>query len=185
MTELQELAKLIQKRNLLECEITTLIGRPAALGHIGEFIASKIFHIALQESASHKSIDGYFIEGDLKGKSVDIKWYARLEGILDISKDLLPDYYLVMTGPKSAPLSSRGQSRPWAIDYVFLFDASALVEELKRARVKIGVATSIRQQFWAKAEIHPNPLNKILQLSTEQHEAINLFSTLSVSGQDD
>ena len=95
------LANLIHNRNKIAEEISLIIDRPAQIGHIGEFIASKIFQITLAESASEKAIDGYFSSGTLQGKSVNIKWYAKRENMLDITPDALPDYYLVMTGPKS------------------------------------------------------------------------------------
>ncbi|MBN1429655.1 MAG: hypothetical protein JXB07_14895 [Anaerolineae bacterium] len=155
MNDLRQLTKLIKKRNALECEITALIGRPAAIGHIGEYIASRVFHIALEESASCKSIDGHFEDGPLKYRTVNVKWYARQESILNITPDSLPDYYLVLAGPKSGATTSRGRVRPWVIENVFLFDAQPLVEELKCSSVKIGLATSVRQQLWTKAEIYP------------------------------
>jgi hypothetical protein len=175
MDDLAHLAELINKRNLLEREITALIGRPAEIGHIGEYIASRIFHITLVESASHKSIDGHFNIEPLKGRSVNIKWYAKLESALDITPDSLPDYYLVLTGPKSNAMTSRGRVRPWIIENVFLFDAPILVDELKRSGLKIGIATSVRQQFWAKAEIYPAQRNDALELSELQHTALMLF----------
>ena len=153
MDSLKQLAELIHKRNLIEREITALIGRPAAIGHIGEYIASRVFHIALEESASHKSIDGYFSDGALKGLSVNIKWYAQREGLLDITPAALPDYYLVLTGLKSQAMTSRGQVRPWGIESVSLFEAQPFVNELKRNDVKIGSAAGIRQHLWEKAEV--------------------------------
>ena len=90
--ELARLADLVKRRNALECEITELIARPASIGHIGEFIASRIFNISLQHSASSKGIDGHFNDGTLKNRSVNIKWYAMREGLLDITPDFLPDY---------------------------------------------------------------------------------------------
>lgn len=176
MDNLIRLAELIKKRNLLEREITALINRPAAMGHIGEYIASQVFHVALEGSASHKSIDGCFIDELLKARTVNIKWYAQQNGLLDITPNALPDYYLVLTGLKSGAMSSRGQVRPWAIEYVFLFEAQPLVDELKRGGVKIGIATSVRQSLWAKAEIYPKPSNAALVLSEEQREALALFS---------
>lgn len=175
MDDLAQLAELIKKRNALEREITVLIGRPAEIGHIGEYIASKVFRIALEESASHKSIDGHFRDGSLKERTVNIKWYAQREGVLDITPDVLPDYYLVLTGPKSGAMTSRGQARPWTIENAFLFEAQPLVDELKRRGVKIGVATSVRQHFWANAEIYPAHRNDQLELSEDQCEALALF----------
>ena len=52
-SDLQSLAALIRARNAIEIPITQIIGRPSQLGHIGEFIASRIFDIALEESAVH------------------------------------------------------------------------------------------------------------------------------------
>jgi len=175
MEELSRLAELIKKRNLLEREITGLIGRPAEIGHIGEYIAAKVFHIRLEESASRKSIDGFFNDGPLKDRTVNVKWYARCEGGLDITPEALPDYYLVLAGPKSGMMTSRGQTRPWIIEYVFLFDAHALVAELSRSGVKIGTATSVRQHLWAEAEIYPTQRHNLLELTDDQRKALRLF----------
>ncbi len=60
MDDLIQLADLVRKRNALERQITALIGRPAQIGHIGEYIASRILGIELKESESFKSIDGHF-----------------------------------------------------------------------------------------------------------------------------
>ena len=121
MNELSKLAQLIKQRNQTETEITALIDRPAQIGHTGEYIASKIFNITLQESASFKGSDGFFSTGNLANKSVNIKWYAKLEGILDININSLPDYYLVLAGPAPQKMNSRGEVRPWLINGVYLF----------------------------------------------------------------
>lgn len=55
----------------------------------------------------------------LTGSTVNIKWYGKLDYMLDIHPEAVPDYFLVLTGPKSQPQSSRG--------------------------VKIGVATSVQK----------------------------------------
>lgn len=175
MEDLIQLAKLIDTRNRTERDITALIGRPAAIGHIGEYIASRVFTIVLEESASHKGSDGYFSDGPLKGQTVNIKWYALQEGILDINSVSLPDYYLVLTGLKSAMMTSRGRVRPWTIERVFLFDAQSLMIELKRAGVKIGIATSVRQYLWERAEIYPANRNDALHLSQTQRDMLALF----------
>lgn len=175
MDDLVQLATLIETRNQLEGKITALIGRPAPIGHLGEYIASRIFNIALEESASHKSSDGYFNVEPLKGQTVNIKWYAFQEGILDITPESLPDHYLVLTGLKSGTMTSHGRVRPWTIEKVFLFDAHSLVEELRLAGVKIGIATSVRQHLWEKAEIYPAGRNDLCQLSQVQRDMLALF----------
>lgn len=177
MHNLVLLAALIKKKNALEREITALIDRPAQIGHIGEYIASCVFHIELEESATYKASDGRFRNGPLRGRTVNIKWYARLESLLDITPNALPDFYLVMTGPKSGAMSSRGRSRPWLIDAVFLFEALPLVDELRRSGVKMGIATSVRQHLWDRAEIYPVQRNSALSLSAEQRQSLALFGS--------
>src|SRR5215211_6487412 len=175
MDDLIQLAKLIETRNQIEREITALIGRPAAIGHIGEYIASRIFNIALEESASHKSSDGYFRDEPLKDRTVNIKWFAFQEGILDITPEAFPDYYLVLTGLKAGAMTSRERVRPWTIEKVFLFDAQLLANELKLLNVKMGVATSVRRHLWEKAEIYPAGQNDLFQLSQAQRDTLALF----------
>jgi hypothetical protein len=177
MNELESLARLIKQRNLVSQEITGIIDRPSSIGHIGEYIASKIFQIELESSASTKAIDGYFTQGTLKGHSVNIKFYGKLESILDITPNELPEYYLVMTGLKSNAQSSRGEIRPWVIDFVFLFNASELVNQLRNRNVRVGVASSILKQQWNDAQIYPNQQSQILKLSKNQRQLISLFSS--------
>jgi hypothetical protein len=181
MNDLRHLADLIKRRNELEREITALIGRPAQIGHLGEYIASRIFNIKLVVSAAHKSIDGSFVDGSLQARTVNIKWYAMREAMLDITPDSLPDYYLVLTGPKSAAMSSRGRARPWTIDGVFLFHASGLVAQLNARGLKLGIATSVAQQLWEEAEIYPNQRCTSLVLSEDRRGQIALFGA-SVAG---
>ena len=105
-------------------EIAKLIGRPALSGHIGEFIAARVFDIALESTVTRRALDGHFRSGELKGKSIDIKWYGKQEGTW-ASIDPPPDFYLVLTGPRSPAGSSCGSTRPLVLDSVFLFDARA------------------------------------------------------------
>lgn len=175
MNILTELASLIKQRNLLEREITNKIDRPANNGHIGEFVASRIFNIILKESASNKGFDGYFTVPPLKDRSVNIKWFAKNEGLLDINPNALPDYFLVLTGPKSSAVSSRGQFHPWVINFVYLFDSHQLIDDLKSRNTKIGTATSVQKHLWDNAEIFPAK-NDLFEISLEQREALQLFS---------
>ena len=176
MDDLKVLANYIKERNQNEVRITELIDRPAAIGHIGEYIASRIFNIELEESASHKGSDGCFQDGDLKGCSVNIKWYAMRQGLLDINPDGLPDYYLVLTGPESKTMTSRGAVRPWIVDAVFLFKADELMPQLKETGVKIGIASSVKKQLWDSAQIYPHQTSNLLLLTEEQRRLLALFS---------
>lgn len=175
-TTLQRLAVLLQKRNQIDQKISAIIGRPSTTGHIGEFVASKVFGIELESSATAKGIDGIFTEGPLKGKTVNIKWYGKQEGILDIAVDNQADYSLVITGPKSIPTTSKGAVRPLIVSYVYLFDMAELIRELKQRGVKMGIATSVRKSSWERAEIYPHRKNKRLGLTEEQERALELFS---------
>ena len=86
---------------------------------------------------------------------MNIKWYAKQEGILDITPDILPDYYLILSGPIVVASSSKGTSRPWVIDHVYLFKADDLVSKLLQRGVKLGIATSVIKPYWDGAEIFP------------------------------
>ena len=182
MDDLTQLSDLVKRRNSVACDITALIGRPAQLGHIGEYVASTIFPIVLEQCAAHKGSDGRFSDAPLKGRTVNIKWYSMREGLLDINPDALPDYYLVLTGPQSAAISSRGRVRPWIIEAVFLFDTHNLVPQLEALGVRIGIASSVRQQFWEQAEIYPNQSSAKLMVSEKQRKQLRLFNANSLGG---
>lgn len=182
MDELSRLAELIKTRNAVASDIAAIIGRPAQIGHLGEYIAARIFGIELEESAAHKGSDGRFADGPLAGKTVNIKWYAKLEGLLDINPNAIPDYYLVLTGPRSAAASSRSGVRPWVIEAAFLFDADELVEALHRRGVKVGIATSVARQYWEEAEVYPSQHNLRLSLSPENRNLLALFGEGSNAG---
>jgi len=177
MNELERIAELLEKRKQIDREISKIIGRPALVGHMGEYIASKIFQIKLEDSATAKGIDGVFIKGSLKGKTVNIKLYGKREGILDIALDNLADYYLVLTGPKSAATTSRKSSRPIVISNVYLSKMTELISKLRKRGVKIGIATSVAKYYWAEAEIYPHKINDKLELTREQVRLLELFAS--------
>lgn len=174
MTDLKQLAELIRQKNATDIKIASVIGRPALMGHVGEYIAKCVFDLDLNESASNKTTDGHFRSGPLAGKSVNVKWIGKREGLLDVGTIEHPDYYLVLAGPRWQPSSSRGSTRPWTIAAVYLFDAERLAEQLTLRGVRVGIATSIRVEQWAEAEIYPQA-SATLPLSSEQRSALELF----------
>lgn len=161
MEDVHTLASFIRIRNVVEGEIARIIQRPAHSGHVGEYIAAAIFDIQLMGNAAHKAIDGYFRSGPLEGRSVNIKYGSRRDGMLNLaaSQSLVdhPDCYLVLTGANSGAVSSKGQTAPWVIRQVFLFDSRDLLEKLTLKGIKPGIATSIRKEFWAESMIYPEP----------------------------
>jgi hypothetical protein len=177
---LTQLAEELRNKNLVDNKIAMLTGRPCERGHTGEFIASIVFGITLESAANAKDYDGKFTVGTLAGKTVEIKWYGKLEFMLDI-KPTQPDYYLVMTGDQSPPIASKGKTRPWKINHVFLFDADDLIRELKNRKkpngegIKIGIATPVRKHLWEGAEIYPQARSSLLILNADQREMLAQF----------
>ena len=176
LERMKSLADLVRRKNEADRKIAEVIGRPALQGHFGEYVASRIFDVALHDSATQKGSDGRFAAGPFAGKSVEIKYYPKNEGTLDMKTDRRADFYLVVTGPPKEPASSRGATRPWVIESVCLFDAPALVAKLT---VEIGTATSIRQNLWREAEIYPRH-NPIFPLTEDQRAALALFKEAAI-----
>lgn len=175
---LVQISALVFERNIVEEQIATITGRPLAAGHLGEWIAARVFDIDLETSAAAKAIDGRFASGPLAGKTVNVKWYGKDEGLLDLTEDETVDFYLVMTGQRRNAASSRGTTRPLAIDAVYLFETRPLLQHLRSRGVKIGVASSLRRELWDAAQIHPVQQNATLTLSPEQRAALDLFVTI-------
>jgi hypothetical protein len=146
-------------------------------GHLGEWIAAQVFDIELEASAVAAGIDGRFRSGPLRGLTVNVKWYLKREGMLDTTDSTVLDYYLVLCGPPSAAASSRGTTRPWCIEAVFLFDARQLRSEQIMRGVKRGVASSVIKQQWTAAEIYPFPANAQLTITLQQAEQLTLFAS--------
>jgi len=175
-TQLAKLAELIRRKNQVDNEIAAVVNRPAQLGHVGEFIAARVFGIQLHSSATHAHSDGEFIDGPLAGKTVNVKWYLKREGAVDLTPDCACDFHLVMTGPHSWVAGTAGETRPWIITTVYLFDTQQLLAAQRARGVQVGVASSVREDQWRAAEIYPNAYNRLLVLSEEQQRLLALFS---------
>ena len=175
MDELKTLGDLIKTKNDIETQISQIIDRPGLQGHIGEFIADKIFDLKLHEDATKRGNDGVFRSGPLAGKNVNVKLYGKRDNVLDINLTDPAEYYLVLTGPKSSGASSRGSTRPLVINSVFLFESGQLISELKKRNVKIGNQVSITQEQWNNAEIFPNQRNNLLIVTEKQKELLGYF----------
>lgn len=167
-SQVEQIAELLRERNAIDEKIAAIIQRPMTAGHLGEWLAARIFGIELEPSAVAAAIDGRFTSGPLQGRTVNVKWYLKREGLLDLTDSDKLDYYLVLTGPASAALSSRGGTRPWCIESVYLFDAKQVLSELRARGAKTGTASSLRAAQWAAAEIYPRPNNPLVTVSPEQ-----------------
>lgn len=73
-------AELLRDRNAIDADLARIIARPVTAGHLGEWIASVVFDIELESSASAKGIDGRFRTGPLHGRTVNVKWYMKHQG---------------------------------------------------------------------------------------------------------
>jgi hypothetical protein len=172
----EAVAGMLARSNEIDAEIAAITGRPMTSGHLGEWIASQVFDIELERSAVAKAIDGRFRSGPLAGRTVNVKWHLKREGLLDLTTSGLLDYNLVLTGSRSAATSSRLGTRPWRIDGVYLFDAKELIADLTVRRLRVGIASSVRAQLWNSAEVFPTSRARLLPLSQEQRDALRLWA---------
>jgi hypothetical protein len=176
MTEsVRHVADLLRVRNVVDEAIARIINRPVASGHLGEWLASEIFGIDLAPTAVNRGFDGRFRSGELAGQTVDIKWYLKREGVLDINVTVSPDYYLVMTGPTAAASSSLGARRPGCVEAVYLFETTNLLAEQMGRGVALGVASSVRNAQWTAAEVYPCRNDALLNVTDEQRALLELF----------
>jgi hypothetical protein len=170
----RQVAELLRERNDLDARIAALVGRPALSGHIGEWIAAQVFGIELDAVANRKAVDGHFITGPLTGATVNVKWFAKRDGTLDMVNSDELDYYLVLTGPKAAASSSRNGTRPLVVANVYLFSAPALAADLRSRGRAVGTAASVRAALWAAAEIYPRS-SETLPLTESQRGMLGLL----------
>ncbi len=52
--------------------------------------------------ATSAAIDGRFTSGPLQGCTVNVKWYLKREGTIDVTESDILDYYLVLAGPAAS-----------------------------------------------------------------------------------
>jgi hypothetical protein len=170
VNEVKRVAELIRERNRVDAALSACIRRPALPGHLGDWIAARIFGVELEQQATATGVDGRFADG----RTVNIRWYPKRDNLLDLREDG-PDRYLVLTGPKASAGGSNGVARPLVIDAVHLFDAAAVIADLRARGRKIGVASSVRGHVWEAAEIYPRH-NAAFVLTEEQRDLLALFS---------
>jgi hypothetical protein len=134
----------MRRRNALDREMAAILDRPVQSGHFGEYVAAAVFGIELNPAANAEGTDGTFTSGALSGNTVNVKYATKGYGLLNLSASddvaAHPDLYLVLTGPRAAPATSRGTAAPWVIDAVYLFESRLLLTELADLGLRPGTA---------------------------------------------
>jgi hypothetical protein len=77
---LPTIATLPRERNTIDAQIATIIGRPMTAGHLGEWIAARIFGITMEPSATATAIDGRFTSGVRRDRTVNVTRYLNAKG---------------------------------------------------------------------------------------------------------
>jgi hypothetical protein len=176
MTNLPRLAELLRARNTVESNIANLLQCDVDLSNVGEQIAANIFGIRLTPTLNYGGPAGIFTHPALAGKTVDIRWYPRREGFLNIHTDPAPDYTLVLAGPRLDPNEARALVNPWIITSAYLFHMPDLLATLRARGVRVGPRVSVNSQLWERAEIFPTQRNTGLLLNNEQRQFLRLFA---------
>lgn len=175
MSNLPRLAELLHARNTVESNLANLLGSSINLSTVGEHIAATVFGITLVPSTRGSGFVGIFASQPLRGKTVDVQWYPRREGFLNLRPDDAPDYYLVLAGPRQESSTARALVNPWMITTVHLFESRELLNALRERGVQIGSHTSVITQLWERAEIFPVQRNSTCVLNDEQRALLRLF----------
>lgn len=175
MPDLPRLAELLRARNTVESNIANLLQCEVDLNIVGEQIAASIFGIRFVPATAPGQSAGVFTCPTLAGKTVEVRWYLRREGILNIHTDPAPDYTLVLAGPKFDPSEARALVDPWIITSAYLFHMPELFNMLRTRGVRIGPRISVNSHLWEQAEIFPSSPNSALVLTNEQLRLLQLF----------
>jgi hypothetical protein len=172
--EVRRLAELLRVRNAADLNIARLIGRPVERGHVGEWIAARLFDLDVAASATQAGWDGVFRSGPLAGRTVNVKFYGRREGGLDLrDADGATDEYMVLVGPPAR--DTRGP-RPLKVSAVYLLEARPLLADLRTRGLGINEFSSVRKAVWEAAELYPRPNNPRLDLDERQRELLALLA---------
>ena len=169
------MARLLAARNQVDAEISRLLDRPAHPGHIGEWIAARVFDIELEAAANAPAVDGRFASGPLAGRTVNVKFYSVDDGLLDMTRSPLLDHYLVLRGPRVPGASSRRAFRPVRVTTVYLLDAHQLLAAVDERGVNVGIATSVQRALWSAAEVYPRSTSPVLAITEQQRRLLDLF----------
>src|SRR5258708_17280287 len=131
MPDLPRLADLLRARNTVESNIANLLGSGVNLNTVGVYIAATIFGITLLPFTRSSEFTGTFASQPLSGKTVDVQWYPRREGFMNVRAEASPDYYLVFAGPKQESSTARALVNPCLVSSLHLFETQDLPSALR------------------------------------------------------
>jgi hypothetical protein len=172
--QLAALAGLLRERAVIGDRISEIIKKAPHPGRIGEFIAARVFDIELHPHAAHPGSDGVFRSGPLAGRSVNVKFYSRWDGQLEVRAHHAPDYILVLTRP-AAKAGDTGPTSRCLIASAFLFEYAALIA----AGVKPVVAASVREALWEEARIYAEASAKpLVAIDDRQRGLLQAFGVV-------
>ncbi|MEN3000573.1 MAG: hypothetical protein ABDI19_01880 [Armatimonadota bacterium] len=173
MEELHRLAELVMQRNLIDYQIARILKMPAIQPYVARYIAAAIFGIELPSLACSR---GRFTQGELAGKSVEIRWRAHRMKPVRFSPQI-PNFCLVLTGAKVPLKSLDSNTRPLVIDAVHLFRVDELIKEVSPPSLEWRFRQIVPAWLWEAAEVYPASRNPLLRLTEEQRELLELFSS--------
>lgn len=180
MSELKKLSRLIRQWNEIEAEIFELIGYPGTISNIGEYLAEQVFGVDLEKSKTQRAFDGKFTQGNLSGRTVNVKIARERERFIDWRDDALPEYFLILTGSRRQSGKSVKRSRPILVTNVYLFNVKETRKNLHSRGVipphGERVQASVTNDQWDEAEIYPKQTSQLLTLTPRQKQMLSLFS---------
>ena len=98
---LAQAAALLRERNAIDVELAGLIHRLMTSGHLGGGLPRRSLTSNSEHQLLRQALMAVSRSGPLSGRTVNIKWSLKREGLLDMTESVALDYYLVLTGPPS------------------------------------------------------------------------------------
>lgn len=173
--ELRQMAGLLRARNAIDDVIATITDRPVNPGHLGEWIAARIF----PSNSSSRPLPGpstAAFDRSCRGRGGEREVVRQARGCAG------HDGAFVSRLLPRADRSALGRTHltryhPPTHDRVGLpFPAAKLAETIRDTGLKLGIATSVRNALWDAAEVYPEQCNPELPLSPQQRHLLALFS---------
>jgi len=186
---IKQLVHLIRERNEINTKILKIVGLPILIEYIDEYIMSFIFKIHITNSPSKYGLYGYFIEdftdnlfkgeykgkmeGDYKGKTVNIKWYTERPDKIENNPDYLPDFHLAIIGTSSKCYSMYDEI--WHVDEIFIFNMEYIRNKKNIIENNLN-SIDVSKEYKKKNQLYPSPF-KYQKLPETQENPLRKFFT--------